>query len=609
MNGTGTQENLSPIHRSPCTKGTITMAGSIKADLILVHAPAIFDFRNRDDLALGWYSSQESSNVTPIFEMYPLGFLSIKSFLAERGLHVEIVNLAALMLKHPTLDVEKLFAHLDAPLFGVDLHWLPHCQGAIEVAGVLKKVHPDSKIVFGGIVSTYYHKEMMQYPQVDMVIRGYDTLEPLANLVAAIKRGDRRTFDVDNMIYKVDGEVIDNGHLYTPAILNDVAIDWSKMFPKTTSLLNMPNLMVLPNTGCQQSCGWCSGSRWAYQRMMNVDKKTVFHRRSEQLAREITSFPKTESPLSVYTLQAYSESGPRLISYLESVQASGAVKSVSFEQYRLTKLSVLREMVKAAPKLDIFINLSPQSHDVEISRLTGRGTYTNPEMEDWIAQALDIGIKGFFLWYTIGMPKQDHKSVMETVEYCRHLMERFPNDKVVPTIFGMIPFLDPGCQWFEEPDRHGYTVFHRDLETHRKALIEPVWHNAMNYETKWMKKREFLPSMYEAMQALANHKADYGRVTRKSIGIINSRIEHLRHLTGSIDRASELDGHLPASLRSELAAHNNDILSYASDVVLVKKPLSGRWYDDHAVPPEIIESCLAPSAQHAARAPLMEAHP
>lgn len=568
------------------------MTSTIKADLILVHAPAIFDFRNRDDFVLGWYSSQESSNVTPIFEMHPLGFLSIKSFLAERGLDVKIVNLASLMLKHPTLDVEKLFEHLDAPAFGIDLHWLPHCQGSIEVAGVLKKVHPDSFITFGGIVSTYYAKEMMQYPQIDGVIRGYDTLEPLAELVGQIKRGVRGRFNVENLVYKDAGEVIDNGHSYTPEVLNDVAIDWSKMFPKTSSLLNMPNLMVLPNTGCQQSCGWCSGSRWAYQRMMNVEKKTVFHRRSEQLVREITTFPKTESPLSVYTLQAYSESSPRLLEYLAAVSDSGVVKSVSFEQFRLTKPSVLRQMVEVAPGLDIYINLSPQSHDVEISRLTGRGTYTNEEMEAWIAEALDIGIKGVFLWYTIGMPRQTHSSVMETVDYTARLMEKFPNDKIVPTIFGMVPFLDPGCQWFEEPEQHGYTVFHRDLESHRQSLTQPRWHDAMNYETRWMKREEFLPSTYDAMQRMANFKADFGRITPRSIKIVNDRIDHLRYLTGAVDRAMTLQGRLPDSLRREVGQHNDEILSYAADVALVKKPLSGRWYDDHTVPAEIISACV-----------------
>ena len=568
------------------------MTDTVRADMILVHAPAIFDFRNRDDIALGWYASQESSNVTPIFEMYPLGFLSIKSYLAERGLKVEIVNLASLMLKHPGLDVTRLFEHLEAPVFGIDLHWLPHCQGSIEVAGLLKKVHPDSLVVFGGIVSTYYAREMMQYPQIDMVIRGYDTLEPLRLLVEAVGRGERRNFRVPNMVYKQDGTIVDNGHSYTPEVLNDVAIDWSKMFPKNSSLLNMPNLMVLQNTGCQQSCGWCSGSRWSYQRMMNVSKKTVFHRRGEQLAREIRTFPETETPLSVYTLQAYSESGPRLLSYLESIEESGRVKSVSFEQFRLTKPSLLKKMVETAPHTDIYINLSPQSHDPEVSRLSGNGTYTTEEMEAWMAEALDIGIKGFYLWYTIGMPRQSRQSVMDTVDYLGAMMSRFPDEKIIPTIFGMIPFLDPGCQWFEESEKHGYRVFYRDLETHRKSLLQPVWKNAMNYETKWLARDEFLPTMYDAMQRLAEYKADFGRMTPKSLKVVTSRIDELRHLTGAIETALERDGSLPASLRRELADHNNDVLSWAADVVMVKKPLSGRWYDDHAVPGNIIERCM-----------------
>lgn len=568
------------------------MTTKIKADLILVHAPAIFDFRNRDDVALGWYSSQDSSNVTPIFEMYPLGFLSMKSYLTQAGLKVEIVNLASLMLKYPKLNVEKLLGHLEAPIFGIDLHWLPHCQGSVEVAGLLKKVFPESFVVFGGIVSTYYHKELVTYPEVDGVIRGYDTLEPLRMLVSEIKKGVRRDFKVPNLIYKNGDHIVDNGHTYVPEILNDVAIDWSNMFPNTTNLLNMPNLMVLPNTGCAHSCGWCSGSRWAYQRMMNVGKKTVIHRRSEQIAKEVTTIPETDSPLSIYTLQSYSESAPRLLSYLEAVAGSGRVQSVSFEQYRLPSKDLMRQMVKIAPNTDIYMNLSPQSHDVEISRLTGRGTYTMQEMEDWIEAALDIGIKGVDIWYTIGMPKQDHASVMGTVEYSARLMEKFPDQKVFPTIYGMIPFLDPGCQWFEEPDEHGYKVFYRDLKTHRKSLLQPVWKDAMNYETKWMARDEFLPSTYEAMQRMENYKADFGRRTKKSIDVINSRIEGLRQLTGNIEKAYRSDGGLPQSLRSEILAHNNTILSYAGDVRLAKKPLSGRWYDDHTVPKDVIDACL-----------------
>ncbi len=40
--------------------------------------------------------------------MYPLGFLSLKAFLAANGLKAEIVNIASLMLMHPKLDVLQI---------------------------------------------------------------------------------------------------------------------------------------------------------------------------------------------------------------------------------------------------------------------------------------------------------------------------------------------------------------------------------------------------------------------------------------------------------------------------------------------------------------------
>ena len=68
-------------------------------------------------------------------------------------------------------------------------------------------------------------------------------------------------------------------------------------------------------------------------------------------------------------------------------------------------------------------------------------------------------------------------------EFTAHFVPH--GDKIVPTIFGMVPFLDPGCQWFEESDQHGYTVFHRDLETHRKALTSPRWRDGLETDGQY----------------------------------------------------------------------------------------------------------------------------
>jgi clorobiocin biosynthesis protein CloN6 len=86
----------------------------LKADLILLHAPSVFDFRQRDDVLFAYLSDSDSVNVTSVFEIYPLGFLALQQYLQKHGLQVLIVNLASLMLQHPDLVVDRLLAYLEA---------------------------------------------------------------------------------------------------------------------------------------------------------------------------------------------------------------------------------------------------------------------------------------------------------------------------------------------------------------------------------------------------------------------------------------------------------------------------------------------------------------
>ena len=146
---------------------------TLKADLFLLHAPGVYDFRERDDILFAYLSDSDSVNVTSIYEMYPLGFFAIKQRLREHGLQAEIVNLASLMLMHPQLDVDALLTRLEAPVFGLDLHWMAHCHGSIEVAKRVKAIHPEALVIFGGISSTYYANELIQYPAVDEIGRAH----------------------------------------------------------------------------------------------------------------------------------------------------------------------------------------------------------------------------------------------------------------------------------------------------------------------------------------------------------------------------------------------------------------------------------------------------
>ena len=130
-------------------------------DLVLLHAPHVYDFR-KETILYGPVSDLVPA--TPVFEMYPFGLVSMAEYLERAGYQVRIVNLAGRMLNSKNFDPEKLIKRLEAKVFGIDLHWLVHAHGAVEVAKLVKKYHPEAKVVIGGFSASYFYKELFNYP-------------------------------------------------------------------------------------------------------------------------------------------------------------------------------------------------------------------------------------------------------------------------------------------------------------------------------------------------------------------------------------------------------------------------------------------------------------
>ena len=105
----------------------------MKTEVALVHAPSIYDFRTRD-IKLGPISDVIPS--TPVFEMYPIGFVSMLNSLIKEGYNARICNVAAMMVSSDKFDPVKYLKDVDSEIFGIDLHWLPHVNGALKVAKI-----------------------------------------------------------------------------------------------------------------------------------------------------------------------------------------------------------------------------------------------------------------------------------------------------------------------------------------------------------------------------------------------------------------------------------------------------------------------------------------
>lgn len=190
-------------------------------------------------------------------------------------------------------------------------------------------------------------------------------------------------------------------------------------------------------------------------------------------------------------------------------------------------------MSLACPKF--CLEMSPDSHDPEIRRATGRH-YSTEAMEQTFSDALDVGCARLDIFFMIGLPKQTPKSVMDNVDYCGYLLERFKGDKRLSLFIAPLsPFLDPGSLGFEQPERYGYHIRFRTLKEHRQALVAPSWKYALNYETDWMTRQQIVNTTYEALLRLANLKAKYGTISNQMAEAQKQRIEAAKEITRRID--------------------------------------------------------------------------
>ncbi len=488
-------------------------------DLLLLHAPSVYDFRERAIL-YGPVSDMVPSST--VFEMYPLGFLTIGSYLHERGMSVRIVNLALRMMNSRRFDVPAFIARQRPRAVGIDLHWLPHAHGALEVARIVKEKHPDVPVIMGGLSATYFHRELIDYPQVDFVLRGDSTEPPLHQLLVALRDGtplDR----IPNLAWKDAGKVRINPHTFVPTTLDyvdirpDLVVEMMARYRDMESALPFngwwrnPIAAVFTVKGCAYECVTCGSSHTTCTHLTKR-QRPVF-RSPASLVANVEAFARlTKGPIALIgdLRQAGSDHASEV---LDRLRNSGLQNEIIFELFTVPPAEFLREIDGCVPHWSI--EFSPESHDQLVRNAQeGEADYTTGQMEEMLREALRLRCERLDVFFMIGLPGQTLESVSRMVDYCEHLFQ-LGDKRLSCFISPMGPFIDPGSRGFEEPGRFGYRLFARTLEEHRQLLVQPTWEHILNYETEWMTRRELVDATYEAARRLNEFKMRYGRISRR----------------------------------------------------------------------------------------------
>ena len=532
-----------------------------RPDVLFLHAPSVYDFRTRS-IVYGPVSDLIPS--TPIFEMYPVGFSSMASYLKKHGINARIINLALLMLRDPTFDAAALLRRLRPKLVGIDLHWLPHAHGSVEVANLVKELHPDVPVVFGGFSSSFFHEELITYPGVDYVIRGDSAEEPLRRLFVALRDGGPLA-DVPNLTWKDAAGIHANPLCYVPDDIDEFDLGYKEVVRSVirnrdlvgalpfTNWAEYPIMAAIASRGCDCNCCFCGGANYAFKGVLNR-RKTAF-RSPEALvdeARNISQFSRGP----IFVIGDVPLAGDEYMDRVLTGLGKAKLKNQMIFEFFVPPGEEFYARVSREIRHHSY-EMSVESHDETVRAAVGKG-YSNEAVEKSIAAALAHNCERFDLYFLVGLPKQTRQTVRDTVEWCRHLYRTFDGDpRIRVFISPLAPFLDPGSRGFVEPERFGYKLLCHTLEEHRQALLQPSWKYTLNYETEWMNRDDIVDATYESALGLNQVKREFGVMDTKAADRIEARIRRAMAIMKRVDAVVALRD--PAERERRLFALKSEV--------------------------------------------------
>jgi len=483
-------------------------------DIVLIHAPSIYDFRKR---LRDYGPVSDVIPSTPIFEMYPIGFLSILTTIIPRGYKAKIENIAVQMLLDKNFDVENRIKRTYSDIYAIDLHWLPHVHGALNIAKIVKKYHPDSAVLLGGLSSSYYHKEIINdLDYVDFVLIGDTTDTYIPPLIDAYqKNGDFS--NIPNLAYRKNGKLTVNKIEPPSKHISEIRLDYRYLI--RTCLRNLdirsslpysdwfisPSGMTYIQKGCHHNCTICGGSKFAYSNFYG--REVLSYRPVDNVIDDIISVQENLGA-PVFIIGDIHEAGKKYEEeLLKKIRENGIDIPIMFEMFNPAPESYYANIERNVSEFTF--EISPESSNEHVRARAGR-FYNNEALEKTVEHAKKHGARKMDIFFSIGLSEQKREDVLNDIKYMEKFY-RIYNRWIYSFTSPIAPFVDPGSLAFELGEKYGYKIFARTLMDHYNLLENSKsWIDSLNYETLWLSRMDIGKLSLEAGYLIAKMKIDLG---------------------------------------------------------------------------------------------------
>ncbi len=515
-------------------------------DVILFHPPAIYDFRYTPMFPGAFGRTAEGLQFTKV----PIGMLSIADYLDRNGYRVILDNLGDRMTNSIDFDPERHIRESSAQIYAIDLHFQQHSQGAIEVARLCKKHHPNSLVILGGLTATCFHEEIIEkYDFIDGVIRA-EAEKPMLKLVQAYEKNGKLT-DTPNLTYR-SGE---GGIIITPMM--DASMDLDDFEYTRFDLIEPKTSILSPDSisryslevcrGCVYNCSICGGSAYTYKKYLGMNKPAF--RSPARIVRDI----KKLNEYGIYFIGLFQDARMAGKKYWQELFSLLVKEKPYIERLSLDILApVDEEFVKQASGIteNLILHLCPDTGSDEVRKLLGRN-YTSKKLLETIklCHKYHVPVTNFF---SVGLAGETEEHMKETWELWKKL-DKMDHEALKKGHFGgvdsSVPIggqilgpivIDPGSRAFDDPEQYGYRLLYKNLEEYIEWLSRPSWHQWLNYETIVADRNTIVEMIHRSMEFTIDQREKYRFYNRQEAYFERCLIEADRVVVKNIDRIMDI---------------------------------------------------------------------
>lgn len=214
----------------------------------------------------------------------PLGILYLATVLKKNNIPVKIFDTTFIENEQ---ELEKQILENKNEVMGISVV-TPYIYKAIKLSQIIKRLLPESTVVFGGPHPTIRPEETLDEPSVDLVVLG-EAEETIIELMQAIGKNEDLS-KIKGIGFKKDGKKIVNERRETIHKINDIPMPDRSLLPTFKKYCELmggdfftspPATTMLTSRGCPFNCRFCQPS------LRNVFGSFARFRTAENIVDEI----------------------------------------------------------------------------------------------------------------------------------------------------------------------------------------------------------------------------------------------------------------------------------------------------------------------------------